>query len=77
MNPISELSGLLGNLTPERRRLVEKAYASARKTVGDGEASARVLGMLTDAESVRDPLDKRAKPLRSPPKSSARVFTGT
>jgi hypothetical protein len=62
VNPIGELWSLLGNLTPERRRLVKKEYAQARKTVGDGEASARVLVMLTDAERTHAALDQLTKP---------------
>jgi hypothetical protein len=53
MSQIGELSRVLGNLTPERRKLIEKAYAQARKTMGDAEASAHILAMLTDAERER------------------------
>jgi hypothetical protein len=67
-----ELWGLLGNLTPERRKLVEKAYAEARTTVGDAEASARVRAMLTEAERAHhDPPAKLAKPSRLPFRRSA------
>ena len=48
--PIGELWRLLRGLSPERRAVIEKEYAKARETVGDAEASAIVLAMLTDAE---------------------------
>jgi hypothetical protein len=43
-NPIHELWAVLGRLTPERRAVINQAYAEARRTAGDAEASRHVLG---------------------------------
>jgi len=51
MSFITALASCMERLSPERKEVVQKAYAKARlDAMGDGEASTLVFGLLTESE---------------------------